>query len=115
MTDPADPTQPEATVPPVPPGPLPPPPPVPPLAAKPDRPADPGWREPPWIPPRARDERPHLFGLIVGIALILIGLWYFAEHTLGIRMPDIAWRTIWPLILIVIGGLILLRSLERRR
>jgi hypothetical protein len=121
-----------------PPGPLPPPgsPPPPgapdatsddgaslPLRADPDRPADSGWREPPWIPARDGDDRrrqasranrPNPAALVVGLVLILIGLWFFAERTLGISLPRIAWSTVWPLILIVLGAVILWRAVERR-
>jgi hypothetical protein len=142
MTDPTDETQPTpapadpaatpppepAQPPPVVPGPTPPPwpaqvdPPAPtdpgvdppPLRAKPDRPADPGWREPPWIPARPRDRRPSTVALIVGLALIVIGIWLFVDRTLGIALPNIAWRSLWPLALIVVGALVLIRSLDRR-
>ena len=87
---------------------------APPLTAKADRPADPGWREPPWIPARPRDRRPGTAALIVGLALIAIGVWFFIDRTLGIALPTIAWRSLWPVALIVVGGLILIRSLDRR-
>ena len=125
MTDPIDDTQPHATTdpaPPVPPAPasaspLPPSePPVsePPLRADPDRPADSGWREPTWFPPRERERRPSLAAVVFGLALIAIGLWFFLDRTIGVDLPRIQWGTIWPVILIVIGGLILLRSFQRR-
>jgi hypothetical protein len=86
-----------------------------PLQADPNRPADSGWREPAWFPPRdRRDRRPSAFALIVGLALIAIGLYYFLDRTLGLDMPAIQWSSLWPIILIVIGGLILLRSFERK-
>ena len=125
MTDPIDDTQPHATTdpaPPVPPAPssaslLPPSePPVsePALRADPGRPADSGWREPAWFPPRERERRPSLAAVVFGLALIAIGLWFFLDRTLGVDLPRIQWGTIWPVILIVIGGLILLRSFQRR-
>jgi hypothetical protein len=89
--------------------------PVRPLQADPNRPADSGWREPAWFPPRdRRDRRPSAFALIVGLALIAVGLYYFLDRTLGLDMPAIQWSSLWPVILIVVGGLILLRSFERR-
>jgi hypothetical protein len=138
MTQPDDETQPQPTVsppsavpPPNPPGPAVPPPPPPseppPLTAKPDRPADPGWREPPWIPPRdardrarelrekeRRDRSPSPFALVVGLVLIVLGGWWFLERTLGISLPRIAWGSLWPLLLIILGGVILIRSFDRR-
>lgn len=88
--------------------------------------ADPGgppptdWREPPWFPPRDRDRArrtdrgPQLGSVIVGLILILIGVYYFVDRTLGIPMPPIAWGSLWPVLLIVLGAVILLRSVERR-
>ena len=91
--------------------------PGPPLVADPDRPADSGWREPAWFPPRDRrdrDRRPSAFALVVGLVLIVIGGYAFLDRTLGFDMPRIQWSSIWPVILIVIGGLILLRSFQRK-
>ena len=87
----------------------------PPLIPDPNRPADPGWREPPWIPPRRREPRPNLAALVVGFAFIAFGLWFFLDRTLGIALPAIRWGSIWPIALIVIGGIVLLRSLDRSR
>jgi hypothetical protein len=92
----------------------------PPLRADPDRPADSGWREPAWFPPgdgrrrRDRDRRPGPFALVVGLILIAVGLYAFLDRTLGIALPEISWSTVWPVILILIGGLILVRSFQRR-
>jgi len=78
------------------------------------------WREPPWFPPRDSDRHEHrerrsngasiAFGLIV----LAIGIYFFLDHTLGIAMPAIHWGSLWPVILVVLGGLILFRSVERR-
>ena len=132
MTEPANPAPPPAepaeptgtTTPPLPePAETPPPPsldpavsPTPPLRADPDRPADSGWREPPWIPgqARARDHRPNAAAIVVGLILVGLGAYWFLDQTLGIAMPRISWGGVWPVILIVIGGLILIRSLDRR-
>ena len=98
----------------------PPPPPGPSLRVNPDAPRDSGWREPPWIPPddrrhrRDRDRRPNGFAVLVGFALIAIGGWYFLDRTLGVSLPRIEWRSLWPVILIVLGGWILIQSMQRR-
>ena len=86
----------------------------PPLRADPDRPADSGWREPAWMPPRERERKPSLAAVVVGLVLIGVGLWFFLDRTLGVALPRVQWSTIWPVILIVIGGLIVLRSFQRR-
>ncbi|MFL5727013.1 MAG: hypothetical protein ACJ77F_11810 [Chloroflexota bacterium] len=92
---------------------------APPLRADPDRPADPGWREPPWIPSRSRsrdraDGRPSLAAVVVGVGLILIGGYWFLDRTLGIAMPRIAWGSLWPVLLILLGVVVIVRSLDRR-
>jgi lipopolysaccharide export LptBFGC system permease protein LptF len=84
------------------------------LRADPDRPADPGWREPAWFPPRERERRPSPAAVVFGLALIAIGVWFFLDRTIGVDLPRIQWGTIWPVILIALGGLILLRSFRRR-
>jgi hypothetical protein len=50
-----------------------------------------------------------------GLLLIAVGLWFFAEVTLGYDMPSIPWRDAWPLGLIVIGLVVIARGLTRRR
>jgi hypothetical protein len=52
--------------------------------------------------------------IVVGLILVGIGVWYFAEQTLGIRMPRIAWRDVWPVVLILLGVVVIVRSLSRR-
>jgi hypothetical protein len=52
---------------------------------------------------------------IWGLILLAIGLWFFADVTLGYDMPRIAWRDLWPLALIGIGLLVVARGMTRRR
>jgi hypothetical protein len=52
--------------------------------------------------------------IVFGLILVGVGVYYFLDRTLGIAMPQIQWGSLWPLLLIVLGGLILLRSTERR-
>jgi Domain of unknown function (DUF5668) len=110
-------------VPPTPAPAVPPPPgpvdPAPALRANPDRPAT-DWREPPWIPPRTRDGSrdrggPSLGAIVVGLVLLAIGLYYFIDRTLGISLPAVRWGSLWPLILVVIGAVIVLRAISDRR
>ena len=49
-------------------------------------------------------------GLVVGIGLVLIGLWFLVREYL----PPIDWSLIWPAVLIGIGVLILFTSARRR-
>jgi phage shock protein C len=49
-------------------------------------------------------------GLVVGIGLVLIGIWFLVRDYL----PDVNWNLLWPAILIGIGALILISSARRR-
>ncbi len=49
-------------------------------------------------------------GILVGIGLVLIGLWFLLREYL----PGINWGLIWPLIIVGIGAVILFGSLRRR-
>jgi hypothetical protein len=49
-----------------------------------------------------------------GLVLLAVGLWFFAAFTLRINLPTVAWADLWPLILILFGGLIVVRGLARR-
>jgi phage shock protein PspC (stress-responsive transcriptional regulator) len=58
--------------------------------------------------PRAgRDNRA---GLVVGIGLVLVGLWFLLREYL----PDFDWSLVWPIVLIGVGVLILV-GVSRRR
>jgi hypothetical protein len=74
------------------------------------------WREPPWFPPRDRSaaRRASVASIVVGLIILGIGIYYFLDRTLGIAMPPIRWASLWPIVLIVIGGLILFQSFNRR-
>lgn len=80
----------------------PPPPPSPPPAA------------PSWTPPH--DDGTRWPAIAFGLILLLVGLWLFADVTLGLDLPTIRWGQLWPIALIVVGALILYGSrLGRRR
>lgn len=51
--------------------------------------------------------------IILGLILLAIGLWFFAEQTLGLNLPSLQWGQLWPLVLIAIGGWILLAQVRR--
>ena len=53
-------------------------------------------------------------GIIWGVILLAVGLWFLADVTLGLDMPSIAWRDLWPIALIGVGLLVLLRGMSRR-
>ena len=58
----------------------------------------------------AADTAARVWGLLV----LAVGLWFFAEVTLGYDMPAIPWRDVWPLGLIVIGLAVVVRGMTRR-
>ena len=53
-------------------------------------------------------------GRVWGLILLVAGLWLFAAITLRLDLPNVAWADFWPLLLIVFGGLIVIRGLARR-
>jgi hypothetical protein len=64
-----------------------------------------------WRPPRSRES--NVASMVVGLILLAIGVWYLLDQTLGIRMPRIDWGDIWPIFLIGIGAIVLIRSARR--
>jgi hypothetical protein len=68
--------------------------------------------QPTWRPPEQRDG--NAASIVVGVILLAIGVWYFLDQTLGLVMPRVRWGDLWPIFLIVIGGVILIRSAGRR-
>ena len=50
-----------------------------------------------------------------GLLVLAVGLWFFADITLGMDMPAISWRDVWPVALIVLGLAVLVRGMASRR
>jgi hypothetical protein len=71
--------------------------------------------QPPTPAASRRDETGRTGTIVFGLIVIGVGLWFFADQTLGFEMPQLRWSELWPVILIVIGGWILLSSMRRRR
>lgn len=72
--------------------------------------------ETPAPPPtsRTRDRDPGRWGTVVfGVILVAVGLWFFADQTLGLDMPRLRWSELWPIFIIVLGGWIILGSMRR--
>ena len=75
---------------------------------------------PPSPPPPAADWRPpkqpesNFGAIVVGLVFLVIGVLFFLERTLGFELPDIRWGSLWPILLIVIGGVILFRAARDR-
>ena len=49
-------------------------------------------------------------GIVIGIGLVVIGVWFLLREYL----PEIDWGLIWPLVLVGIGALVLVTSMRRR-
>jgi len=60
---------------------------------------------------RAADTAGRIWGLLV----LAVGVWFFADVTLGYDMPRVAWSDLWPIALIGIGLLVVVRGMTRRR
>ena len=60
---------------------------------------------------RAGDTAARLWGLIV----LAAGLWFLADVTLKMDMPNVPWADVWPLGLILLGVFIVVRGMGRRR
>jgi len=59
---------------------------------------------------RAADTGARIWGLLV----LAVGVWFFAQVTLGLPLPLIAWRDLWPVALVLIGLFIIVRGMTRR-
>lgn len=64
---------------------------------------------------QARRRRLDGGGIILGGILLLVGIYYLLQQTLGFDLPDLNWDQLWPVILIAIGGLILYGAWTRSR
>ena len=52
--------------------------------------------------------------ITIGLIVVAIGLWSFADQTLGLDMPRVGWSELWPVLLILVGAWLLYTSLRRR-
>ena len=65
-------------------------------------------------PPRRDDhDRGRTASILFGLVILGVGLWFFAEHTLGLELPRIRWSQVWPLMLIVVGLWVVLGAMRR--
>jgi hypothetical protein len=63
--------------------------------------------EPPAVP-RAT-EGPRYGSIIVGLVILAVGLWYFADRTLGLDLPRIEADQLWPIAVIGLGAWLIIR------
>jgi Domain of unknown function (DUF5668) len=65
---------------------------------------------------RSRRDDPGRTGTIIfGVILLAVGLWFFADQTLGLEMPELSWSELWPVLIIALGVWIVLGSMRRGR
>jgi hypothetical protein len=50
-----------------------------------------------------------------GVLVLAVGLWFFADITLRMDMPRVAWADVWPLALILVGLVVVARGWARNR
>ena len=69
---------------------------------------------PPAIPPEPSPRlRPHdgpRYGsIIVGLVILAVGLWSFADRTLGLDLPRLDADQLWPIVVIALGAWLIVR------
>lgn len=55
------------------------------------------------------------FTRLSGLVLVAVGLWFFAQVTLGYDLPTINWNLVWPIGLIALGAVVIGSAVTRRR
>lgn len=60
---------------------------------------------------RAADTAARVWGLIV----LAVGLWFLADVTFELDMPNVPWGDVWPVGLILIGLVVVVRGMTSRR
>jgi len=69
---------------------------------------------PPGIPPEpaprpSASDRPRWGSIIVGLVILAVGLWYFADRTLGLELPRLDADQLWPIAIIALGAWLIVR------
>ena len=68
---------------------------------------------PPAIPPepapRLQADGPRYGSIVIGLIILGVGLWYFAERTLGLDLPRLEADQLWPLAVIGFGVWLIIR------
>jgi hypothetical protein len=72
------------------------PPPLPPIPPEPE-------------PPPARNDGPRYGSIIIGLIVLAVGLWYFADRTLGLELPRLDADQLWPIVVIGAGIWLIIR------
>ena len=69
---------------------------------------------PPAIPPEPSSgprlaEGPRLGSIVLGLVILAVGLWYFADRTLGLELPRLEADQLWPIAVIGLGVWLIVR------
>ena len=68
---------------------------------------------PPAIPPeptsRPPADGPRYGSIVIGLVILGVGLWYFAERTLGLDLPPLEADQLWPIAVIGFGIWLIIR------
>lgn len=69
---------------------------------------------PPAIPPEPASgppasDGPRYGSIIVGLVILAVGLWYFADRTLGLELPRLDADQLWPIAVIALGVWLIVR------
>jgi phage shock protein C len=73
-------------------------------------PADPGWSTPPGSSTPATPARPGNAGIIAGIVLVVLGIWFLVDQYVRID-----WNLLWPVVIMVAGGGLIAWAMLRGR
>lgn len=70
---------------------------------------------PPAIPPEPPSgpriaERPRYGSVVLGLVILAVGLWYFADRTLSLELPRLDADQLWPIAVIGLGAWLIVRS-----
>ena len=69
---------------------------------------------PPGIPPEPTpgtrpEDGPRYGSIIVGLVILGVGIWYFADRTLGLELPRLDADQLWPIAIIALGAWLIVR------
>jgi hypothetical protein len=69
---------------------------------------------PPAIPPEPPPslpvaEGPRYGSILIGLIILGVGIWYFADRTLGLELPRFDADQLWPIAVIAVGIWLILR------
>lgn len=60
-------------------------------------------------------QRRDVGAIVFGVILLLVGGYYLLQQTLGVDLPTLDWSRIWPVFLLVLGGVIVYRSWQEKQ